>query len=85
MLTQCPNCRARVQLPDSSDGSKVRCAECGLVFVARVQELEAKRRARRGLLLGGLLGVLALIALLVFLRSARAETDYESSPPAADR
>src|SRR5262249_12737899 len=87
MLTQCPNCRARARLSDAHDGTTVRCAECGRVFVARVhEEEEAARRLRRGILLGGLVGVLALIALLVFLRSTRAEprTERGSAPPARD-
>ncbi len=70
MLTQCPNCHARAKLPDARAGAKVRCAECSRVFVARANEVAAKARAARlTLVLGGLLGILALVALLVSLQS----------------
>jgi len=35
MLIECPFCHARAQLPDSKEGSKVRCGECGRVYGAR--------------------------------------------------
>jgi len=35
MLIECPFCHARAQLPESKEGSKVRCGECGRVYGAR--------------------------------------------------
>jgi predicted Zn finger-like uncharacterized protein len=94
MLTQCPNCHARAKLPDDQAGAKVRCAECGRVFVARADEGPAKARAARlglvglvGLVLGGLLGILALVALIVSLQSESpnvSAADTQKNAPTAD-
>ena len=35
MLIECPFCHARAQIPESKEGSKVRCGECGRVYGAR--------------------------------------------------
>jgi predicted Zn finger-like uncharacterized protein len=83
MLTQCPNCRTRAKLPADHAGNKVRCAECGRVFVARADGEESSRRARLGLLLGGLAGVLLLLALIVFLRGEWGEAGAADAPAAA--
>lgn len=34
MLIKCPRCQARATLPDSKQGAKVKCGECGRIFVA---------------------------------------------------
>lgn len=34
MLIQCPACHARARIPESQEGAKVRCGECGRIFVA---------------------------------------------------
>ncbi len=34
MLIECPRCHARATLPEEKEGSKVRCGECGRVFLA---------------------------------------------------
>ena len=86
MQTHCPNCHARVQLTDDHARAKLRCAECGRVFVARADELGPTRRRARGLVLGGLAGLLALIALIFFLRAekgAMSAADAPASAPAA--
>jgi len=89
MLTQCPNCHARVTLPDEHARARVRCSECGRVYVARADELgRAPRRAGR-LLLGGLAGALVLIVLIALLRSASGAAEAaggpEGSPSPADK
>jgi predicted Zn finger-like uncharacterized protein len=85
MLTQCPNCRARTKLSDDHDRARVRCSECGRVFVARADESGAvPGRASLGLFLGALAGVLALIVLAVFLRAGgeNGAPDGPASAPA---
>ena len=34
MQIECPRCHARAQLPGKQEGAKVRCGECGRVYVA---------------------------------------------------
>ena len=62
MLTQCPSCHARSTLVGEREGAKVRCAECGSVYLARARRWHGAR-ARR-VLIGGF--VLALSLLLFF-------------------
>jgi predicted Zn finger-like uncharacterized protein len=89
MLTQCPNCHARVTLPDGHARGRLRCSECGRVFVARADELGHPRRRAARLLLGGLAGALVLIVLIALLRgesgAAGAAREPESSPSPADK
>jgi predicted Zn finger-like uncharacterized protein len=47
MLIQCPACHARAKLPDSKEGAKVRCGECGRVYLA-VPAGQGGPRARAG-------------------------------------
>jgi predicted Zn finger-like uncharacterized protein len=87
MLTQCPSCHARTRLPDAHAGARVRCSECGRVFVARADAAgTVPRRASRVLFLGGLAGVLTLIALIVFLRASgeAGPTDGPARAPEPD-
>jgi len=72
MLTQCPNCHARVKLREDHARARVRCSECGRVFVTRADEVGTRvtPRASLALVLGGLASLLALIVLIVFLRKS---------------
>ena len=83
MLTQCPNCRARVTLPDDRARARVRCSECGRVYVARADELGRSEARARRFWLGGLAGALVLIVLIALLRSASGAgtTGGPESPP----
>jgi predicted Zn finger-like uncharacterized protein len=71
MLIQCPACRARSQLPDQSEGARVRCSECGRVFVAL--PAGARRGSSKGLSSGAWLGIfvgaVGLLGLFRLLRS----------------
>lgn len=81
MLTLCPNCHARAKLPDDHAGAKARCAECGRVFVARANGVAPRARAARlALVLGGLLGTLALLALIASLRNERKTVSAADMP-----
>jgi predicted Zn finger-like uncharacterized protein len=83
MLTQCPSCHARVTLPDDHARARVRCSECGRVYVARADELGHPRRRAARLLLGGLAGVLVLVVLIALqrLRGERAQAEAAGEPP----
>ena len=35
MIIECSKCHTQARLPDSKEGAKVRCSECGHVYVAR--------------------------------------------------
>jgi predicted Zn finger-like uncharacterized protein len=89
MLTQCPNCHARVTLPDEHARARVRCSECGRVFVARADELGRSPRRVARLLLGGLAGALVVLVLIALLRrsdgAASAEGGTESSPSTVNK
>jgi len=81
MLTQCPSCRARARLGRDHDGAKVRCAECGRVFVARAAEHEpSPRAAREALIARSLLGLLFLIALAFLIHAAHAALSGPGQP-----
>lgn len=64
MLIQCPSCHARAKLSDEHEGAKVRCAECGRVFVARPQG--AKGSVTSGSSTGVVIGVGAGVVVLAF-------------------
>lgn len=76
MLIECPSCHARAKLPESKEGAKVRCGECGRVYVAHPAGVGGAQRGQRtqtntGLYLGIGVGGLALIILLfIYARSS---------------
>jgi len=87
MFTQCPSCRSRARLPDEHLGTRVRCAECGTLFVAdRVGAPDEERRSRRrrvAVLASGL--ALTVLAGLVCApaRLPVAVADERTPPPDA--
>lgn len=84
MLIQCPSCQARSKLSDDHEGAKVRCAECGRVYVARPQ-------GARGTVSGGKsTGVViaigagaALLVLALFLMNQGDDAPVVAKTPAA--
>jgi predicted Zn finger-like uncharacterized protein len=68
MQIQCPFCHARASIPDSKEGAKVRCGECGRVYLALPPGAARKggSRSNSGLVIGISIAVAALLAL-VFL------------------
>jgi predicted Zn finger-like uncharacterized protein len=83
MLTECPSCQARASLPDEKAGSKVRCLDCGRVYVAHAAGPRARGRLERRLWL-----VAAALFLAVLILAIRRFQEGESSraraePPAA--
>jgi predicted Zn finger-like uncharacterized protein len=90
MLIQCPSCQARAKLSDDHEGAKVRCAECGRVYVARPQG--AKGAASSGNNSGLLIGIGAGVVVVVFALFLMSRSDDEpvvakapaaAPPPAA--
>jgi predicted Zn finger-like uncharacterized protein len=86
MQIECPSCHARASLPESKLGAKVRCSECGRVYVARERgsaasagggKSAASARTRQFLLIGG---VALVTAIGIALASKRGE---QAPAPAA--
>jgi predicted Zn finger-like uncharacterized protein len=92
MLIKCPSCHARAKISESHEGAKVRCAECGRVFVARPAGAKGTMTSgsNNGLLLGALVGVVVLIVVVAIVRSSdeppvtakEPEAPVEVAPPA---
>jgi len=84
MLIQCPSCHARAKLSDDHEGAKVRCAECGRVYLARPSGAKGKSSTpNTGLLIGAFVGVLALIIVVFIARSSDKEPVTKAAPAAA--
>lgn len=91
MLIKCPSCHARAKIAESHEGAKVRCAECGRVFVARPAGAKGtvSGGSNNGLLLGGLVGVIALVVVVAIVRSSdeppvtAKEPEAPAAPPPA--
>lgn len=74
MIIQCTSCGLRAELPDGKEGAKVRCSDCGHVYVARPAPVRsgargAARRQRREdptkyFLVGGVVVVVAIVAIV---------------------
>ena len=86
MFIECPSCKSRAQIPESKEGAKVRCPECGRVYVAR--PVGARGKAQRStvdptryVLIGGGLVVLAIVGVMVS-RADRRRAPAEAAGPA---
>jgi predicted Zn finger-like uncharacterized protein len=66
MLIQCPACHARAKLPDSKEGAKVRCGECGRVYLA-VPAGERGRARSSGTNTGLIVGIGAAVVGLIVI------------------
>ena len=75
MLIQCPSCQARAKLSDDHEGAKVRCAECGRVYLARPQG--AKGSTSSGGNTGVVIGVGVGVVLLLFVIFLMSRTEEE--------
>jgi predicted Zn finger-like uncharacterized protein len=82
MLIQCPACHARARIPESQEGAKVRCGECGRIFVAGVTggHRQGSTRGNQGLWIGLGVGAVALL-FVVFLLSRGGD---EPPPPVVE-
>jgi len=69
MIIECTSCGARAKLPDSKEGAKVRCGECGRVYVAHPPGARRGSRARKEdptkyFIIGGAVLVFGLVMLI---------------------
>ncbi len=73
MIITCPACKAQAKLPDSKEGAKVRCGECGRVYKAlgagRGTKGPAKTDPTRYFIIGG--AVLLLVILFVITKNTK--------------
>ncbi|MCZ6596157.1 MAG: hypothetical protein O7B99_00805 [Planctomycetota bacterium] len=66
MLIECPSCHARAKIPDSKERAKVRCGECGRIYVALAPGSRSKRSSGGGS--GAIIGIsAAAVALLLIV------------------
>ncbi len=85
MQIQCPSCHARANLSAEHEGAKVRCAECGRVYVARPKGAKGTTSGgNSGLMIGGVVGAVVLVALVFFVRSRSAAPVTKASPAAPE-
>ncbi len=83
MLIQCPSCHARAKVSDDHEGAKVRCGECGRVYLARAPGSRGGGKSlNSGAWIGGFVGVLGLIAVIALYRSAGGDRPAAGAPEA---
>lgn len=81
MIIECTRCQTRAKLPDSKEGAKVRCPECGHVYVAHAGGSRGAARARKEdptkyFIIGGAVLVFAAIMII-----ASKSDDPQPGPP----
>ena len=86
MLIQCPSCHARSKLPDEHEGAKVRCSECGRVYVARPSGVKSSRTGgpNTGLLIGVFVGAVLLIVVYFVARPSQGGAPVTRAAPAEE-
>ncbi|MCP5023369.1 MAG: hypothetical protein GY930_16570 [bacterium] len=83
MIITCPACKAQAKLPDSKEGAKVRCGECGRVYKAlgagRGSKGAQKTDPTRYFIIGG--AALVLLILIVLVKNTPEEAPPVEEPP----
>ncbi len=69
MIIECSRCHTRAKLPDSKEGAKVRCPDCGHVYVAQSGGARAatgrkKEDPTKYFIIGGAILVFAIFAII---------------------
>lgn len=82
MEIQCTACRAVARIPSSKEGAKVRCPECGHVYVARPPGARGSQGPPPMLWIGGA-GAIVLLGVLLYVRKA-SRSLAEAPPPAVE-
>lgn len=71
MIIECTRCQTRAKIPDSKEGAKVRCPECGHVYVAGMGAGRAggarqkKEDPTKYFIIGGVIVVAAVLMIMV--------------------
>ncbi|MEZ6004530.1 MAG: zinc-ribbon domain-containing protein [Planctomycetota bacterium] len=73
MIITCPACKAQAELPDSKEGAKVRCGECGRVYKAvrgtgRRSSTGQSQDMTKYFIIGG--AVLVLLVLFIVVKNS---------------
>ncbi|MCB9909293.1 MAG: zinc-ribbon domain-containing protein [Planctomycetes bacterium] len=79
MIITCPACKAQAQLPDSKEGAKVRCGECGRIYRATSGGRKARAAGQSDPTKYFIIGGAALVVVLLFL-VVRGAKDGETEP-----
>jgi hypothetical protein len=69
MLIECTFCHATAKFPDSKEGAKVKCGECGKVYVAREKGAKKGATSATPFVIGG--SVLVAILVVFFIVNSR--------------
>jgi len=83
MLIECSSCRAAAQIPEDAAGSPVRCAACGVEFVARAH-VRARRQRVDPVTLWIAGGAAAAIAAFTWAHRAHRASPPPAPPPAVE-
>ena len=83
MLIECPACHARAKLPDSKEGAKVRCGECGRVYLALPAGSGRGSRSSSGQNTGLIVGIGAAVVGLIVILLIKNVTGGGSTEPVA--
>lgn len=78
MNIHCPYCKAQARIPESKEGAKVRCGECGKVYTARRPGAGGGGGGVNGVQIGIGVGALILGAIVLFFVN---KNDTGAAPP----
>ncbi len=86
MLIECTFCHATAQFPDSKEGSKVKCGECGKVYVAREKGSKPSKVSATPFVIGGavVVGILVVFFIVNSSKKPAAEPTVKAAPPPAE-
>ncbi len=83
MIITCPACKTQAKLPDSKEGAKVRCGECGRVYKAlgtgRGSKGAQKTDPSRYFIIGG--AALVLLILILIVKNTPEKAPPVEEPP----
>lgn len=86
MLIECTFCHATAQFPDSKEGAKVKCGECGKVYVAREKGAKKSQVSATPFIIGGAVVVAILVVFFIVNSSKKpaATPAVKAAPPPAE-
>ena len=73
MIITCPACKAQAKLPDSKEGAKVRCGECGRVYKALGSGTGAKGPPKTDPTRYAIIGGAVVLLLILFVTTKQAK------------
>lgn len=77
MLIECTFCKTTAKIPDSKEGAKVKCGNCGKVYVAREPGSRGSKKTNPTPFIIGGAAALGLVFVMIVVNSA----DKKPTPP----